>query len=82
MGSGARELKAIEEGNFMQVIRSGRCWQFEIIFEPRDIWIGVYWKKYPEAIELYICVIPMLPLRLYCQWQPDWCGEIGGRCPK
>ncbi len=36
--------------------------------EPRDMWIGLYWKRYPKAIDLYLCVLPMLPLNVYLQW--------------
>ncbi len=43
-------------------------WEWEILFEPRDIWIGCYWKRYNCAIELYFILIPMIPLRIYVQW--------------
>ncbi len=45
----------------------------KVIFEPRDLWIGVYWNADDEGyslgvparwIEIYICVIPTLPLKL------------------
>jgi len=45
----------------------------QFLFEPRDLWLGVYWKRWPKAswpkaIEFYICFLPCLPLRLYFQW--------------
>lgn len=43
-------------------------WSWRIFFEPRDIWVGLYWKRYPRAIDLYVCVVPCLPLNLYFQW--------------
>jgi hypothetical protein len=41
----------------------------EILFEPRDIWIGVYWTWRRETLDahslhVYICVVPMLPIHL------------------
>lgn len=37
-------------------------------FEPRDLWIGVYWKTYNEGwskmLNVYICILPMLPICL------------------
>lgn len=39
-----------------------------LFFEPRDIWIGVYWKRYPKALDIYICLLPCLPINVYLQW--------------
>lgn len=37
-----------------------------IKFEPRDIWLGVYWDPSTEAgtriIMFYVCIVPMLPI--------------------
>ena len=48
------------------------AWFLKVSFEPRDIWIGLYWKKYPMIVgtkpdtwDIYICIIPMLPIRIY-----------------
>ena len=44
-------------------------------FEPRDIWVGVYWKLERIAplnasiLHLYICVLPMLPLHIEKAWR-------------
>lgn len=41
-----------------------------IFFEPRDIWIGVYWNipyEYGSRhryLNLYICILPMLPIHV------------------
>lgn len=40
-----------------------------IYFEPRDCWVGVYWKRFPKAVDVYICILPMLPWNLYFSWQ-------------
>lgn len=40
----------------------------KVFFEPRDIWIGVYWKRYPKALDLYIVFAPCLPINIYYQW--------------
>lgn len=44
----------------------------KIKFEPRDIWIGLYWDKIEETwltpvaklcrYRFYLCVVPMLPI--------------------
>ena len=51
----------------MQTIKGRWLLQFEWLFEPRDIWVGVYWKRYPAALEVYVCLLPIVPIRLYCQ---------------
>lgn len=46
----------------------------ELKFEPRDLWIGVYWK-YRRSIEsrtrwfdLYICILPTLLIHIMFTW--------------
>ena len=38
-------------------------------WEPRDIWIGLYWKRWPQALELYACLVPCFPIYFYWQWE-------------
>lgn len=42
-----------------------------IKFEPRDIWVGIYWKKELRynlddtaysCVDFFVCIIPMLPI--------------------
>lgn len=42
--------------------------QVTLFFELRDIWVGIYWKRYPKAVELFITFVPCLPIRIYYQW--------------
>ena len=43
--------------------------RLRLFWEPRDLWVGCYWKRYPKAIDLYVCLVPCLPLNLYLQWE-------------
>jgi hypothetical protein len=46
-----------------------RPWSISLLFEPRDLWIGVYWTK--EDIgrtRLYVCLVPMLPILIAWWW--------------
>lgn len=53
--------------------------QFAILFEPRDMWVGVFWdatwmwnhydhevpkKEFMIALRVFITIIPMFPLRI------------------
>lgn len=41
-----------------------RVTRIELKFEPRDLWIGVYWNRHWYALEVYICIVPLLPLKV------------------
>ena len=42
-----------------------RRWFVRIERKPQDCWIGVFWKRgYPWAFDMWICVLPMLPVHL------------------
>lgn len=36
----------------------------KIYFEPRDLWVGIYWTRDGTIMRLYICLLPMLPIRI------------------
>lgn len=42
--------------------------QVRWLFEPRDLWVGVYWdigsKAMYSKLSVYICLLPMLPIRI------------------
>ena len=52
----------------------------KFLFEPRDLWIGVYWDrrwlplidKDRRALILYVCLLPTIVLRLVF---PGWGGR-------
>lgn len=33
-------------------------------FEPRDVWIGLFWRRTEIALHFYVCVVPMIPLHV------------------
>ncbi len=45
-----------------------------IHFEPKDIWVGVFWDviplpDYTEEVFVYICLLPCLPICI--RWERD-----------
>lgn len=35
-----------------------------IKFVPQDLWVGVFWRRYISTLEIYICLLPTLPIKL------------------
>lgn len=33
-------------------------------WEPRDLWLGLFWRKTKIALHIYICILPMVPLHI------------------
>lgn len=48
--------------------------EITIKFEPRDIWVGVYWyftrsiESPYKRLDIYLCVLPMLPIKFRFEW--------------
>lgn len=49
--------------------------RLSIAFEPRDMWVGVYWNRpfvhpmfHGAGLEVYICIIPMFPIKIEKYW--------------
>lgn len=45
-------------------ILNGRHVKARLQWNPRDMWIGVYWSSHPLCWQLYVCLVPMFPLRV------------------
>ncbi len=51
----------------IQVVRK---WRAKPEFKPQDLWIGIFWKRGSERgfdsenIDIWICLIPMVPIHL------------------
>jgi hypothetical protein len=51
-------------------------WSLRLLWEPRDMWVGVYWTRDEVApgvplLTVYVCVVPCLPIRLCAIWR-NW----------
>lgn len=40
----------------------------DLLFEPRDLWVGVYWDRpkndWDHALDVYVTLLPMLPIKV------------------
>lgn len=48
---------------------SATVFGFHLLFEPRALWLGVYWNTRNdspsvEVLDVFVCIVPMLPVRL------------------
>lgn len=57
-----------------------RWWFIRLLFDPRDLWIGLYWKRDCTHGCIYICILPMFPIQI--RWvrnlrnRDDWKNTI------
>ena len=40
-----------------------------LLFVPRDLWMGIYWERKDSKYSLYLCLLPMIPIRI--RWSVD-----------
>lgn len=45
-----------------KLIFQGWRWQFE--FKLQDLWVGAFWKRLGNCWDLYICLLPCVPLHI------------------
>lgn len=31
-----------------------------VAFEPRDLWVGVYWDRKVDGVHVYVCAVPCI----------------------
>ena len=37
----------------------------ELRFEPRDLWVGVFWDRRPDGLHVYVCLVPAFVYHVY-----------------
>lgn len=37
-------------------------------WEPQDLWVGIFWKKSIGVTDLWICLLPCVPIHIW--WHP------------
>ena len=52
--------------------------RISILFEPRDLWIGVYWDRHVSKcpgwnVVFFVCIVPMFPIKV--EWGQELAGE-------
>jgi hypothetical protein len=39
--------------------------KLQLKWEPRDLWVGVYWTRKADALFVYVCFLPCLPIVIW-----------------
>lgn len=42
-----------------------RRWSVRLEWKPQDLWIGVFWKKETLYVDVWVCVLPCLPIHIW-----------------
>ncbi len=40
----------------------------QLQWEPRDLWVGLFWRRTDIALHLYVCLVPLVPLHVTIWW--------------
>ena len=43
-------------------------WSYHIEWKPQDCWIGAFWRQDGCCVDLWLCVLPMVPLHVSWWW--------------
>ncbi len=43
-------------------------WRWEFEFNPRFLWVGLTWKRIGNCVDLWLCVLPCVPLHVSWWW--------------
>lgn len=52
-------------------------WHAQFEWKLADLWIGAFWKRTGSCIDLWICLLPCLPLHVSWWWRAEP-AEQGG----
>ena len=47
-------------------------WRRSFEWKPQDLWVGVFWKRIGNAVDVWVCLLPCVPLHV--SW---WMHEDG-----
>lgn len=45
---------------------SGR--RIGIEWKPQDLWVGAYWRRSGSCVDLWICLLPCIPIHISWWW--------------
>lgn len=43
---------------------NGQMCKVQLQWEPRDWWMGLFWRTTPLCVHVYVCIVPLIPLHI------------------
>jgi hypothetical protein len=40
-------------------------WQWRVLFERRDLWVGVFWDRKPDGLHVFVCPVPTVAVHVH-----------------
>jgi hypothetical protein len=53
------------------ILSSRRGWRIRIEWKLRYLWIGAYWTRIGNCIDLWVCLIPCVPFHVLWWWSTE-----------
>lgn len=51
--------------------RKPRNWNARLEWKLQDFWIGAFWKRTGNCVDLWVCLIPCVPLHVSWWWSKE-----------
>lgn len=51
--------------NMVRGYRRRRRWHAEMVWEKRDLWVGVYWDRDDSGLHLWVAIVPVIVLHVH-----------------
>jgi len=48
-----------------------RGWSIAMEFKPQDLWVGAFWKRIGNCVDLWVCLLPMVPIHISWWWSSE-----------
>lgn len=46
-------------------------YHIEMEFKLQDLWIGAFWKRLGNCIDLWLCIVPCFPIHISWWWNDE-----------
>lgn len=46
-------------------------WRVRVEWKLEDLWVGVFWKKSLQCVDIWVCFIPCLPIHFIKAREPS-----------